>query len=279
MKWRRLPGGGRIEDRRGQGGLGAGMPIGVGGGGLGLIVLIAFILLTGGLPGGGDGGGGPLDAFPQATNTGTVQQTEEEATLAEFSKAVYSDVDSTWAGLFKRGDRQYRQPTLVLFTGGTNSACGGASAAVGPHYCPGDEKVYLDLAFFKDLRDRFGAPGDFAQAYVIAHEVGHHVQNVLGVMERVENREDSIRLELQADCLAGVWAYTAEQRGLLEPGDTQEGLAAAAAVGDDRIQQKTSGRIDPESWTHGSSEQRMKWFTRGMRDGDPGACDTFSGEL
>jgi predicted metalloprotease len=255
------------------------MPIGVGGGGLGLIVLIAFILLTGGLPGGGGGGGGPLDAFPQATNTGTIEQTQEEATLAQFSKAVYSDVDSTWAELFERGDREYRQPTLVLFTGGTTSGCGGASASVGPHYCPADEKVYLDLAFFKDLRDRFGAPGDFAQAYVIAHEVGHHVQNVLGVMERVENREDSIRLELQADCLAGVWAYTAEQRKLLEPGDVQEGLAAAAAVGDDRIQQKTSGRIDPESWTHGSSEQRMKWFTRGMRDGDPGACDTFSGEL
>ena len=150
---------------------------------------------------------------------------------------------------------------------------------MGPHYCPGDERVYLDLSFFRELRDRLGASGDFAHAYVIAHEVGHHVQNVLGVMERVENREDSIRLELQADCLAGVWAYTAEQRQLLDPGDVQEGLNAAAAVGDDRIQQRTSGRVDPESWTHGSSEQRMKWFTRGMRDGDPGACDTFSGEL
>ena len=277
MKWKRLPGGGRVEDRRGAGGLGGGIPIGVGGGGLGLLVLLAFILLSGGLPGGGDGGGGPLDAFPQAENAAPAPDPNDP--LADFSDRVYSDVERTWVDIFQRANREYRQSTLVLFTQGTQSACGGASAAVGPHYCPADEKVYLDLSFFRDLSNRFGAPGDFAQAYVIAHEVGHHVQNVLNLMERVENREDSIRLELQADCFAGVWAYTAEQRDLLHPGDVQEGLDAAAAVGDDRIQQKTSGRIDPESWTHGSSEMRMKWFTRGMRDGNPAACDTFSGEL
>jgi hypothetical protein len=268
-----------VQDRRGAGGLGGGIPIGVGGGGIGVLVLLAILLLSGGLPGGGGSGGGPLDAFPQAENSSTVPQSPEEATLEDFSNRVYTDVEATWADLFRRGDREYRQSSLAIFRQQTQSSCGGASAAVGPHYCPADSTVYLDLAFFRDLRDRFGAPGDFAQAYVIAHEVGHHVQNVLGVMERVENREDSIRLELQADCLAGVWAHTAEQRGLLDPGDVQEGLGAAAAVGDDRIQQKSGGRIDPESWTHGSSEQRMRWFTRGMRDGDPGACDTFSGEL
>ena len=277
MKWKRLPRGGRVQDRRGAGGLGGGIPIGVGGGGIGILLVLAFILLTGGLPGGGGGGGGPLDALPQAEQTGPAPNPNDP--LADFANRVYTDVQSTWEDLFRRAEREYRPSTLVLFTQGTQSACGGASAAVGPHYCPADDTVYIDLSFFRDLGDRFGAPGDFAQAYVIAHEVGHHVQNVLKVMDRVENREDSIRLELQADCLAGVWAYTAEQRGLLDPGDVQEGLDAAAAVGDDRIQQKSGGRIDPESWTHGSSEQRMRWFTRGMRDGDPGACDTFSGEL
>jgi predicted metalloprotease len=276
VKWKRLPGGGRIEDRRGAGGrIGGGIPIGVGGGGLGLVLLVVFVLLSGGLPGGSEGG--PLDALPQAENAAPAPDPDD--TVGDFSKRVYSDVEQTWVDLFRRADRDYRQSTLVLFTQGTDSGCGGASAAVGPHYCPTDERVYIDLTFFRDLSDRFGAPGDFAQAYVIAHEVGHHVQNVLNLMERVENREDSIRLELQADCFAGVWGYTAEKRGLLDPGDVQEGLDAAAAVGDDRIQQKAGGRVDPESWTHGSSEQRMKWFTRGMRDGDPAACDTFSGEL
>jgi predicted metalloprotease len=276
VKWKRLPGGGRIEDRRGAGGrIGGGIPIGVGGGGLGLVLLVVFVLLSGGLPGGNEGG--PLDALPQAENAAPAPDPDD--TVGDFSKRVYSDVEQTWVDLFRRADRDYRQSTLVLFTQGTDSGCGGASAAVGPHYCPTDERVYIDLTFFRDLSDRFGAPGDFAQAYVIAHEVGHHVQNVLNLMERVENREDSIRLELQADCFAGVWGYTAEKRGLLDPGDVQEGLDAAAAVGDDRIQQKAGGRVDPESWTHGSSEQRMKWFTRGMRDGDPASCDTFSGEL
>jgi predicted metalloprotease len=256
-------------------------PIGVGGGGIGILVLLLITLLTGNFPGTGDGSGSPFDPLPPAQNASPAPEDDPDATLAEFSKVVFTDVDRTWASMFERAGRadEYRQPTLVLFSQGTQSACGGASAAVGPHYCPADERIYLDLSFFRELRDRFGASGDFAHAYVIAHEVAHHVQNVLDVMNRVENREDSIRLELQADCLAGVWAYTAEQRELLDPGDVQEGLDAAAAVGDDRIQQRTQGRIDPESWTHGSSEQRMRWFTRGMNNGDPAACDTFSGEL
>ncbi len=281
MRWKRLPQGTRLEDRRGAGGMG-GMPIGVGGGGIGLIILLAIVLLTGNMPGTGGGGGtgSPFDPLPQAQpGATTVDPADPEATLVDRTNRIHSDVENTWVDLFRRANREYQASKLVLFTQATQSACGGASAQVGPHYCPPDQRVFIDLSFFRDLQDRFGAPGDFAQAYVVAHEVGHHVQNVLNIMDRVQNREDSIRLELQADCLAGVWAYTAEQRGLLEPGDVQEGLDAAAAVGDDRIQQKSSGRVDPESWTHGSSEQRMKWFTRGMRDGDPAACDTFSGEL
>jgi predicted metalloprotease len=261
-----------------------GVPIGVGGGGLGLLLLVLVALLTGNVPGGGGGGdgggGGPLDPF---STVQTPSATIEEGSIEDFTSRVHTDVETMWADLFRRAGRDYRSSRLVIFTQATNSQCGGATSAVGPHYCPADDRVYIDASFFQELRDRFGArgdpTGDFAQAYVIAHEVGHHVQNVLGINERVQNREDSIRLELQADCLAGVWGHTAEQRQLLDPGDVEEGLGAAAAVGDDRIQQRTQGRIDPESWTHGSAEQRMRWFTRGMREGDPAACDTFSGEL
>jgi predicted metalloprotease len=275
VKWKRLPTGGNVEDRRGMGG---GIPIGVGGGGLGLVLLLVIALLTGNVPGGGSSGG-PLDAFPTVQATGTNPVEDPDATLKDFSDRVFTDVDNTWAQIFQQTGKTYNHPRLVLFTQATQSACGGASSAVGPHYCPPDQTVYLDLSFFRELRDRFGASGDFAHAYVIAHEVGHHVQNELGIMNKVENREDGIRLELQADCLAGVWAYTAEKRGLLDAGDTREALDAAAAVGDDRIQQQTQGRVTPENWTHGSSEQRMKWFTRGMNKGDPAACDTFSGEI
>jgi hypothetical protein len=275
VKWKRLPTGGNVEDRRGMGG---GIPIGVGGGGLGLVLLVVIALLTGNVPGGGSSGG-PLDAFPTVQATGTNPVEDPDATLKDFSDRVFTDVDNAWAQIFQEAGKTYDHPRLVLFTQATQSSCGGASSAVGPHYCPPDQTVYLDLAFFRELRDRFGASGDFAHAYVIAHEVGHHVQNELGIMNKVENREDGIRLELQADCLAGVWAYTAEKRGLLDPGDTREALDAAAAVGDDRIQQQTQGRVTPENWTHGSSEQRMKWFTRGMNKGDPAACDTFSGEI
>jgi predicted metalloprotease len=268
------------EDRRGS--PMGGVPIGVGGGGIALILFLVIALLTGNVPGGGGGEGGPLDPFSTvASPSGTA--TIEEGSIEDFASRVHTDVEQMWIGLFQRAGRDYRNSKLVLFTQGTNSACGGATAAVGPHYCPADNTVYIDTSFFTELRDRFGAEGDptgdFAQAYVIAHEVGHHVQNVLDITDRVQNREDSIRLELQADCLAGVWGNTAEKRDLLDPRDVEEGLGAAAAVGDDRIQERTQGRIDPESWTHGSAEQRMRWFTRGMNNGDPGACDTFSGEL
>jgi predicted metalloprotease len=276
VKWKRLPTGGNVEDRRGMSG--GGIPIGVGGGGLALLLTVLFVVLTGNVPGGGTTGG-PLDAFPPAQTTPTGSVADPDATLKDFSDRVFTDVDNTWAQFFQKAGKTYEHPKLVLFTQSTQSACGGASTAVGPHYCPSDQTVYLDLSFFRELRDRFGASGDFAHAYVIAHEVGHHVQKELGIMDKVENREDGIRLELQADCLAGVWGYTAEKRGLLDAGDTKEALDAAAAVGDDRIQQQTQGRVSPETWTHGSSEQRMKWFTRGMNKGDPAACDTFSGEI
>jgi uncharacterized protein len=258
MKWRRGVGGGQIEDRRGMGGFGAGgIPIGVGGGGIGLIVfLIAALLLNGGLPGGGDGGGSPV--APSSDNQ------------TQFVSFVVDDVQDTWTQLFEQGGRTYERTKLVLFDQATVSGCGTASAATGPFYCPNDRKVYLDLGFFRELQSRFGAAGDFAEAYVIAHEFGHHVQNQLGVLAR--SRSESIAVELQADCYAGVWGNHAQDENLLEPGDVEEGLNAAAAVGDDRIQKQTQGRVDPETWTHGSSEQRTAAFKRGFDSGDPGAC-------
>ena len=190
-----------------------------------------------------------------------------------------------WTKVFAENGREYERAELVLFEGSTSSDCGGATEAIGPHYCPPDSNIYLDLDFFRELRRRFGAPGDFAQAYVLAHEVAHHVQNLLGINSEVHraSREDpdsanelSIRLELQADCFAGVWGYTIFERDLLESGDLEEGLDAAAAIGDDRIQEQSTGRIDKESWTHGSSAQRVKWFRTGFETGDPDACDTFT---
>jgi predicted metalloprotease len=201
--------------------------------------------------------------------------------LGQFVSVVLADTEETWHALLKN----YEEPTLVLFSGAVRSACGFADAAVGPFYCSNDQRVYIDLSFYRDLKERFGAPGDFAQAYVIAHEVGHLVQNLLGLTERVAaaqsaNRGDanalSVRLELQADCLAGVWAHHAQrQRDLLEQGDIEEGLNAASAIGDDRLQARTQGTVVPESFTHGSSEQRVRWFSRGIEAGDVAACDTF----
>ncbi len=195
-----------------------------------------------------------------------------------------------WTDLFAQAGQQYRPADLVLFEGSTNSACGGATSAIGPHYCPLDEQIYIDLGFFDELQRRFGASGgDFAEAYVIAHEVAHHVQNLLGISDQVNalSQQDpsqrnglSVRLELQADCWSGVWAHSIYQRGdVLEPGDIEEALSAAAAVGDDRIQAQSGGRINPESWTHGSSEQRVAWFSTGYETGDPNACDTFSADI
>ena len=214
-------------------------------------------------------------------------QTGPRDELSVFVSRVLGTTEQTWEGIFRAGGSEYRRPKLVLFTGSTPSACGTGRAAMGPFYCPGDEKVYIDLSFYQDLRSRFQAPGDFAQAYVIAHEVGHHVQKLLGISDKMdafraraseaEYNRASVRLELQADCFAGVWAYHAHKtRGILEPGDLEEGLTAAAAIGDDRLQRQSRGVVVPESFTHGSSAQRVRWFRAGFESGRLNACDTFA---
>ncbi len=313
MKWRRASRN-YVEDRRGAGGGmfggggggfgGGGIPFpipggrtGGGVGGLGLIVIIAFIALQmcgGGLgggsgsgPGGGDVGAG-IPGLQAPGPDGTLPPEDEQV---EFVKAVVEDVQGVWAEAFRTAGREYEETTLVLFEDGVNTACGAASSATGPFYCPADRKVYLDLTFFRELSTRFGAPGDFAQAYVIAHEFGHHVQTILGINESVRGEQQqnpgqandlSVRMELQADCFAGVWAHSiwAEPgQGAVEEiteADIREGLDAAAAVGDDRLQLQSGGGTNPETWTHGSSEQRMTWFQRGFREGTADACDTFS---
>jgi len=215
------------------------------------------------------------------------QQPSADDPLREFVSVVLADTEDVWNDLFRRGGEQYREPVLVLFTGAVQSACGMAESAVGPFYCPADQKVYIDLGFYQDLRSRFDAPGDFAQAYVIAHEVGHHVQNLLGIAGKVHERRQrvpeaeanalSVRLELQADCLAGVWAHHAHRtRQILEQGDVEEALNAAAQIGDDRMQMRGRGYVAPDSFTHGSGDQRVRWFRQGLESGDMGRCDTFS---
>ncbi len=207
--------------------------------------------------------------------------------MRNFVSVVLADTEDVWRDLFRKRNAEYRDPTLVLFSGAVQSACGIAQSAVGPFYCPADHKVYLDLSFFRDLRDRFRAPGDFAQAYVIAHEVGHHVQSLLGISDRVQaarqragEREAnalSVKLELQADCFAGVWAFHADKtRQILEEGDVEEALNAASAIGDDRLQQQSRGHVTPDSFTHGSSAQRVEWFQRGLKSGRTDQCDTFA---
>jgi predicted metalloprotease len=266
-----------IEDRRGGGGGMRGGPVGIG------IVLVLLVLsvLTGRNflslvdPGAMTGGGAPTEAGAP------VDATPEEERMVDFMDAVMRDNQDTWSQVL--GGR-YQRTTLVLYRQATSTACGYGQAASGPFYCPGDGKVYLDLSFFDELHRRFGAPGDFAQAYVVAHEVGHHVQNLLGMERQVrqaqQQRPDqanalSVRMELQADCYAGVWGHAAAQKGMLEVDDVDEGLRAAASIGDDRIQRQSGGVVHPESFTHGSSEQRVQWFRRGLQSGDPNQCDTF----
>jgi predicted metalloprotease len=298
MKWRGRGGAGRIEDRRGAGGsLGGGgipFPMGkAGGGGIGLIILIVVYLLAGGLPGGGGGGlgvdpgTGQFSPAPGASSTDLDKAPADDA--GKFVDFVAGDVDATWTKIFADSGKTYEPETIVLFDNGVGTGCGNAPSSVGPFYCPNDRKVYLDLTFLDQLQKQLGANGDFARAYVIAHEIGHHVQNLLGVMEDVdlatqENPDDrnelSVRLELQADCLAGIWAHSAFARGdLLESGDLEEGLNAASAVGDDRLQKQSGRGVDPDSFTHGTSEQRVKWFRTGFDSGDPTACDTFEGDV
>ncbi len=254
---------------------------------LGLMIFLGGNLFDGG---GTTGGGGGLDSIleqleqPQGEPGAEPlpRSADPDADLVDFMSFVLDDVQGFWEDTFAGSDQTYRRAKLVLFEARTGSGCGGATENIGPHYCPPDEQIYIDLDFFRELRDRYGAPGDFAQAYVLAHEVAHHVQNLLGFDERVQNaapdqrNEMSIRLELQADCFAGVWAFTVFERDLLESGDLEEGLDAAAAVGDDRLQKQATGTVNRETWTHGSSEQRMGWFQAGFADGDPNACDSFS---
>jgi uncharacterized protein len=277
VRWKPGAGRGQIEDRRGAGGMA--LPIGGGGGLIGVVVLLAYLFLGGG----GSGFDPSILQFPAAQSGEPLGDTPGQTD--DFVAFVVDDVQKTWTQLFQQAGRQYEPTKLVLFSGGTQTGCGAASSATGPFYCPLDRKVYVDLGFFEELKTRFGAPGDFAQAYVIAHEFGHHVQTILGINEQVRQEQQanpdqanelSVKMELQADCFAGVWAHSAYADQQLSEGDLEEGLGAAAAVGDDRIQQQTQGRVDPESWTHGSAEQRTTWFRRGFDSGDPNECDTFS---
>jgi predicted metalloprotease len=274
----------------GMGGMGGGgipIPASLGGGGAIIVLLIVVVIqLLGG--GGGASLGSSLDGLggQAAVEPGTNVDLSNNGDMVEFMGYVLDDANDLWADTFARSGQEYTPTTLVLFEEGTISGCGPASSQTGPFYCPADRKVYIDLDFFTELRNRFGAPGDFAQAYVLAHEVGHHVQTVTGIEGQVRQlqqqdpsrRNDlSVAMELQADCLAGIWAQSAYEQGDLDPGDIEEGLGAAAAVGDDRIQSSAGVDVNPETWTHGSAEQRMQWFQRGYDTGDPAACDTFGG--
>ncbi|MCB2013082.1 MAG: neutral zinc metallopeptidase [Geminicoccaceae bacterium] len=283
-----------IEDRRGSGGgfgvgTGRGMRVGkvAGGGGIGVIIIALIAMFFGIDPGlilglGGGGGGGFVQQTQEPAGTPSAQDGR-----ADFVAAVLGETEDVWKPVFRERGLEYREPTLVLFEGQVASACGMASSAAGPFYCPGDQKVYIDLSFFDDLKSRFGAPGDFAQAYVVAHEVGHHVQTLLGISKQVqdirgrvskaEGNRYSVMLELQADCFSGVWARRAhEERQILEKGDVREGLNAAAAIGDDRLQKQSRGYVVPDSFTHGSSDQRVEWFETGLQSGDIESCDTFN---
>ena len=282
MRWRGMRTSENVEDRRGSRVGGGGMAIGGGG----LLLLIAFALLTGQDPLVLlDAVSGPSTSIESSGGRGAVGAPDDE--LGQFAATVLASTEDVWSQQFAGRRGGYEPPRLVLFSGAVESACGFNSAAVGPFYCPPDQRVYLDLSFFDELERRFSAPGDFAQAYVIAHEVGHHVQNLLGIAARVNEQRRrgseeaanqlSVRMELQADCLAGVWAHHANRDGnLLEPGDIDEGLRAAAAIGDDRLQKRAQGYTVPESWTHGSSAMRSRWLRRGLESGDPEQCDTFS---
>ncbi|MBS0168710.1 MAG: zinc metallopeptidase [Nitrospira sp.] len=284
MRWEGQRESQNIEDRRGMGAARSGAGLGLGG----LVLILAVSFLTGTNPLtllNMLNGVQEITAPPEPNRPVPTGAPRDE--LGKFAAVVLADTEDTWRTLLPRMGRAYEEPHLVLFTGAVRSACGTASSAVGPFYCPGDHKVYLDLSFFQELAQRLGAPGDFAQAYVIAHEIGHHIQNLLGIADRItrlqqrssteERNALSVRMELQADCLAGVWGYHARQnRNLIEPGDFEAGLRAAAAIGDDRLQKMGQGYVQPESWTHGSSEQRVSWLRRGLQSGDPGACDTFT---
>jgi uncharacterized protein len=283
MRWERGRRSDNVEDRRG-----IRVSRGVAGGGIGALLLVLLALYFGVDPS-VVVNTGVQPSGNTAPYAGSRTGSPEEERLSEFVSVVLADTEDTWHALFRQMGQSYQDPSLVLFSGAVESACGFAQAAVGPFYCPRDQKVYIDLSFFEDLENRFRAPGDFAQAYVIAHEIGHHVQKLLGIADKVDalrRRVDetqgnhlSVMLELQADCLAGVWAYHADQsRRILEQGDIEEALNAASAIGDDRLQRRSRGYVTPDSFTHGSSGQRVHWFTQGIETGDIGQCNTFTAE-
>lgn len=274
MEWRNRGGSSNIEDRRGIGGKG----IAIGGGGIGVLIIAVVIMLCGGDPSQllnnlpTTQTDVPQQQQPQSPNNPNAQNDEQK----QFVSVVLKDTEEVWTDIFRRSGATYREPRLVLFTDRVQSACGVAGSSTGPFYCPGDQKLYLDFSFFNDLERDFGAKGDFAKAYVIAHEVGHHVQTLLGTMDKAGNsKEASVKIELQADCYAGVFAYYEKQKGYLNEGDAEEAINAAAAVGDDRIQTAAQGYAVPDSFTHGSSRQRVEWFSRGFQTGDIKQCNTF----
>lgn len=299
MDWRGRRQSRNVEDRRGQ-------PMRAGGGAGGVLLLLRFlpmmlrskvgriVLVLGVLVFFGARLLGidllqVVDGGAQTASRSAQEFTPQEQELAEFVGVVLADTEDTWNAIFAASGQRYQEPRLVLFSNRVASACGTASSAVGPFYCPGDNQVYLDLVFFRDLKQQLGAPGDFAQAYVIAHEVGHHVQNLMGISQKVraagagknprQVNDLSVRQELQADCFAGVWGHNANNQQLLDEGDLQEALTAAAAIGDDRLQHRAGQDVVPDSFTHGTSEQRMTWFKRGFDSGDVGQCDSFSARL
>lgn len=277
MRWQGREESSRVEDRRGMRGKGV-----AGIGGLGIVVLIVYTLM----------GGDPTDLLqvieqtqPQQTSGQPYQESPEEAQLRKFSSVVLRETELVWTDIFAQNGRRYQEPTLVIYSGQVQSGCGLASSGAGPFYCPMDQRIYVDLSFYRELQHRFKAPGDFAMAYVLAHEVGHHVQHELGILQKVQalrtrmSQEEyntySVKLELQADYLAGVWAHHVQNKGLLEAGDVEEAMGAASAVGDDTIQQQMQGHVRPETFTHGTSKQRMEWFMKGFRTGDLSQADTF----
>ncbi|MHB8789926.1 MAG: KPN_02809 family neutral zinc metallopeptidase [Desulfobulbaceae bacterium] len=283
MRWESGRRSSNVEDRRGMR-----IPGGFKGGGIGIIVLALVAMYFGIDPSVILNPAGELEGDQPATST-EYTPTAAENQLADFVSVVLADTEDTWNLQFQGLGSAYQEPTLVLFSGAVQSACGFAQAAMGPFYCPGDHKVYIDLSFYQDLKDTMNAPGDFAQAYVIAHEVGHHVQKLLGISDQVqaarnrlsekEYNQMSVRLELQADCLAGVWAHHADRsRGVVEPGDIDEALHAASQIGDDRLQQQGQGHVTPDSFTHGTSAQRARWFRQGFASGEFSSCDTFAAQ-
>lgn len=306
MRWRAGQRSGQLRDERASTGAGAGGGLGglripTGKGGIAALVVTVIVALLGGsqILGGGGGGGSSqtgIDLNDILNGLNDTQQApasagdqvpgapDPDAELVDFVSYVLDDVQGTWRDVFAQSGDRYQDAELVLFRDGVRTGCGNATSAVGPFYCPPDRTAYLDLGFFRELNDRFDAPGDFAQAYVIAHELGHHVQKLLGVSDDVNRQQQanpdqandlSVRLELQADCFAGIWGHSVYNRGVLEDGDLQEGLTAAASVGDDRIQEQAGVDVNPETWTHGSAEQRQTWFNRGFDSGDVAQCDTF----